>query len=94
MAISCQMIRSNCNCILIKNDGTEDIIIKLVRLTLDDLIAGMALDDLEEYIPNVTLLPTEEYNITFPSNYIYGIIVKVVTEEVLQYIVLVYIHIL
>lgn len=76
MATSYQMIRSNCNCILIENDGTDNIYIKLVRLTLDDLIAGMTLDDLEEYIPNVTLLPTEKYNITLPSNYIYGIIVK------------------
>lgn len=76
MATSYQMIRSNCNCILIENDGTDNIYIKLVRLTLDDLIAGMTLDDLEEYIPNVILLPTEEYNITLPSNYIYGIIVK------------------
>lgn len=76
MAISYQMVRSNCNCILIENDGTENIYIKLVRLTLDDIIAGMTLDDLEEYVPNITLLPTEKYNITLPSNYIYGIIVK------------------
>lgn len=82
MATSCQMIRSNCNCILIKNDGKEDIIIKVVRLTLDDLIADMAVDDLEEYIPNVTLLPTEKYNITLPSNYIYGIIVKIIIPAI------------
>lgn len=82
MATSCQMIRSNCNCILIENDGTDDILIKLVKLSLDDLIAGMTLDDLEEYIPNVTLLPTEKYNITLPSNYIYGIIVKTIIPAI------------
>lgn len=76
MANSYQMVRCNCNCILIENDGTEDILIKVVRLTPDGLIADMTLDDLEEYIPNVTLPPTEKYNITLPSNYIYGIIVK------------------
>lgn len=82
MAISYQMVRSNCNCILIENDGTENIYIKLVRLTLDDIIAGMTLDDLEEYVPNITLLPTENYNITLPSNYIYGIIIKSETLEI------------